>query len=362
MKLLLLGDICPTAASAPFFKVKDISTLFTDTLSLFEGKDLIVANLECALTEATEEIKKFGPALKAPKETAEVLREIGVDVCALANNHVFDFGTKGLRDTLAALDENGIAYTGVGENEEDAKRDFFFEKDGKRICVIAACEHEYSYALQNRMGARGYDEYQIPEAVRRAKESCERVIVLYHGGKEFCPYPSPRIRRIGQALVRSGADVVLFQHSHTIGAYEAYEGGHILYGQGNFHFVKLLDVEEWKSALAVEYDTESGEVTFIPIVEGENGIALAKGDEHDEIMAKFAAYSKSLADGMWREGWHAFCESKKKSYMSTICNAARPDSTEYDNAAFAHNLDCEAHTDVWRELFPTYNHTNCIEE
>lgn len=362
MKLLLLGDICPTAVSAPLFKAKEIDTLFTDTLSLFEGKDLVVANLECALTDTDGEIKKFGPALKAPVETAEVLREIGVDVCAISNNHVFDFGVRGMRDTLAALHANGVAYTGFGENEEESKKDFFFEKNGERICVIAACEHEYSYALPNRMGARAYDEYEIPEAVRKAKASCDRVIVLYHGGKEFCPYPSPRLRRIGQALVRSGADIVLFQHSHTIGSYEKYEGGHILYGQGNFHFVKLLDIPCWKSALAVSYDTESGEIAFTPIAEGDTGIRLAKGEERDAILETLAGYSRALADGSWREEWHAFCESKKELYLGAIANAARPESTEYDNALFAHYLDCEAHTDVWRELFPTYNRTNCIEE
>ena len=31
---------------------------------------------------------------------------------------------------------------------------------------------------------------------------------------------------------------------------------------------------------------------------------------------------------------------------------------ERDKARFAHFLNCKAHTDVWRELFPTYNQTN----
>ena len=151
MKILVLGDVCPGETTDPYFKRRDIDTLFTDTRqlftdthSLFEGKDLIVANLECALTEATEEIKKFGPALKAPKETAEVLREIGVDVCALANNHVFDFGKAGAMDTVAALESAGLDHTGFGENYEDSRRDYIIERNGERIAVIAVCEHEYS--------------------------------------------------------------------------------------------------------------------------------------------------------------------------------------------------------------------------
>ncbi len=43
---------------------------------------------------------------------------------------------------------------------------------------------------------------------------------------------------------------------------------------------------------------------------------------------------------------------------NTEHSACLEDSTEKENAAFGHYLDCETHTDVWRELFPTYNATN----
>ena len=45
-------------------------------------------------------------------------------------------------------------------------------------------------------------------------------------------------------------------------------------------------------------------------------------------------------------------------YTNPIKNAFNEDSSYTDNHYFAHFLDCEAHTDVWRELFPTYNLTN----
>ena len=61
MKTLLLGDVCPTDESARFFKEKDLSTLFSDTLSLFENKDFIFTNLECAITDHDKKIEKFGP-------------------------------------------------------------------------------------------------------------------------------------------------------------------------------------------------------------------------------------------------------------------------------------------------------------
>lgn len=211
------------------------------------------------------------------------------------------------------------------------------------------------------MGSRPFDEYDTLEDIRNAKARCDRVIVLYHGGKENCLYPSPRLYKACRAMARSGADVVLCQHTHCIGCYEEYNGCHILYGQGNFHFVKPSFApvpSTWNSSLAVKYDTVTNEMEFVPIVNEEYGITLAKGEEKEKIMVAFHARNEELQNGKWREGWHAFCESVKEPYINAVKNACNENSTERDNALFGHYLDCEAHTDVWRELFPTYNKTN----
>jgi len=172
MKALLLGDVCPTAvASAALFAKQDIPTLFDDTLSLFQNSDFSFVNLECAITDSEGAITKFGPNLKAPKETAAVLKTVGVDVCGLSNNHIFDFGIQGAKDTMEALDACGIAYTGFGANEADAKRNYVMEKDGQKIALIAVCEHEYSYALEDRMGSRGFDPFESVLEVQKQRQN-----------------------------------------------------------------------------------------------------------------------------------------------------------------------------------------------
>lgn len=360
MKTLLLGDISPTAATAPFFQEQNIPELLGDAVSIFEKKDFIFANLECALTEHDGAIMKFGPNLKAPKETAAVLKSLGVSCCGLSNNHVFDYGIKGANDTVRVLNEQGIDVTGFGSNYEDARKNYTVTRHGERICIIAVCEREYSYALDDRMGSRPYDEYDTIEDIRAAKATHDRVIVIYHGGKEFCEYPSPRLLKLCHAMTRNGADVVLCQHSHCIGTYEKYGDCHILYGQGNFHFVSAKShlIEMWLSGMAVEYDTVTHEISFIPVKTEKHGIRLATAAEKETIMQEFTKRSQALLNGKWREGWHAFCQSQKDIYSKAIGNACREESSERDNQFFAHYLDCEAHTDVWRELFPTYNLTN----
>lgn len=361
MKALLLGDLSPTVVTNPLFEKGDTQALFSDTLSLFEGNDINFVNLECALTDHDQAIKKFGPPLKATKNVAKVLKDIGVNYCGLSNNHIFDFGIKGAEDTLKHLDEAGIAYTGFGKNYEDSRKDLIIEKDGERIAIITVCEHEYSYALEDRMGSRPFSEFDTMDDIRAAKAMCDRVIVIYHGGKEHCRYPSPRLMNACRAMARNGADVVLCQHSHCIGCYELYHGCHILYGQGNYHFV-YADAKEvpetWNGALAVAYDTETHDFEVTPLVNTDTGITLAKGAEKEQILSDYARRNQDLVSGDWKKGWHEFCLSMSERYINIIKNACQDNATELENAVFGHYLDCEAHTDVWRELFPTYNQTN----
>ena len=363
MKALLLGDVSPTVITNPLFDKKDVKTLFTDVVTLFEGNDINFVNLECAITESEKSIEKFGPALKASRNTVDVLKNIGVNCCGLSNNHIFDFGIQGVKDTMQALEQAGIAYTGFGKDYDDSRKDMVYSVDGETLALIAVCEHEYSYALEDRMGSRPYDEYDTMEDIRKSKEVCDRVVVFYHGGKEHCQYPSPRLRKLCRAMVRNGADVVLCQHSHCIGCYENYQDGHILYGQGNFHFVKpgfvALELEKtWNSSLAVKYDSKENNIEFIPVVNSDHGITLAKGEEKERVLQEFAARNEELEDGRWKDGWHAFCERTGDLYRQVIGSACTEQATEMQNKMFGHYLDCEAHTDVWRELFPTANQTN----
>lgn len=358
MKALLLGDVSPTNVTNPLFEKKRVKELFSDTVSLFEGNDVNFVNLECAVTNSKKEISKFGPCLKGHPHTIDVLQALGVNYCGISNNHVFDYGIQGALDTINFLEKAGIRHTGFGMNYHDSRRNLTIDVDGEKVCIIAVCEHEYSYALDDRMGCRPYDPYDTLEDIRQARKMCNRLIVIYHGGKEFCQYPSPRLHKLCHAMADNGADVILCQHSHCIGCYEKYRDCHIVYGQGNFHFVKPHTRECWNSSLAVKYDTKSTGITFIPLVSEEHGIAFTKGREKELILDAFEKRNTELLNGKWRDGWHKFCIENKELYLGIIGRAYMEHSSQLDNEHFGHFLDCEAHTDIWRELCPTANMTN----
>ena len=350
MKLFICGDTSPICVNNEI-ENNDIKTLFNDVADVLRSGDRVIANIECALTDSDFPIKKKGPNLKAPIKSAEIFKKVGITDCSISNNHIFDYGVIGVNDTLNAFAQNGLNYTGFGQNAEDARKNLVIEKNGVKVAIIAVCEHEYCYALEDRMGARAYEAYDTIEDIVKAKKENDYVIILYHGGKEQSVYPSPRLRKVGRTMVKHGADVVLCQHSHCIGCYEEYENGHILYGQGNFHFIEEgNDHPHWQNGFIVEIDIEKElNIKFIPVSVKGNGIELSKGNDYEQIMKTFKEQNDNLNNGKWIDGWREFCR-ENSWYYNIIKDAYTEDAGEDGKETFAHFLRCEAHLDVWEEL------------
>lgn len=359
MDLLICGDLCPTDESKECFENEDARGAFGNVIEEFKKSDTVIVNLECAVTEHKQGIRKYGPCLKGPKGTVKTLKNAGVDTCMLSNNHFFDFGKKGFYDTLKILDENKMRYTGVGENYEKSRNDLMLKDGDFSVSVINVCEHEYSYATCNRVGTRPFDEFQTMEDIRKAKALSDYVIVIYHGGKEFCRYPSPRLMKACREMALCGADAVFCQHSHIIGCYEKFNNAHILYGQGNFHFIESTHGESFLEGLMVRLtvDKNKSDIEFIPVAANGKGIELAGSERKNKILNEFKTRNEYIKSGEWEKHWHDFCMENAERYKSVLCDHKIDDCMD-SFQLFAHYLDCEAHTDVWREIFKTWNHTN----
>ena len=124
MKILIGSDVVPTAQTEDLFIEGDTRTLFGGVCDLIERVDRTVINLECALTRTDARIKKIGPCLKADPKCADTLKKLGVTDVMLANNHIFDFGIQGLKDTIENLERVGLSYTGVGENDRESRKPY----------------------------------------------------------------------------------------------------------------------------------------------------------------------------------------------------------------------------------------------
>ncbi len=229
--ILIGADICPIGGNRPYFIAGDAQSLLNDLRVEFEQTDLCIANLECPLIENPCPILKTGPVFGEPNAVINGLKHAGVDVLALANNHILDHGAPGLKNTLAVCASAGIATVGAGENPQAARRILIREAGGLKIGILAVAEHEFSIATSCSAGANPLDLIDFVRNVRAHKHEFDYLIVLFHGGDEFL-VPSPRIKETCHFMVEMGANAVIVQHSHCLGGYEEYQGAHIVYGQG----------------------------------------------------------------------------------------------------------------------------------
>lgn len=364
MKIFLGGDVCPTDLTEQPLVTGDIQTVFGDVCELVKNADCFVINLECALTTSDTPIKKWGPNLRANPECAKALRTLGVTDVGISNNHVYDYGHQGFVDTLHALQTAGLSYTGVGANEQAARKPHFMHVCGKTVALVAVSDREYCYALPNREGCWAFDAFETIEDIQLARKQSDFLVVMYHGGNEQSPFPSRRLRKACQAMVRAGADLVLCQHSHCIGLQESYKGKTIIYGQGNFNFLRNVEHPHWQVGLLLEVDFDDQmqpHYNYHPVKIQSHGIVLCHGEEKDLILQDFYERSEILLDEeAWLAQWHAYCVQEAWRYEAAIAKAYTT-GEQCPHEVFRHYLDTDAHSDVWKELYPTWNGNNMIE-
>lgn len=209
---------------------------------ILSAADLAMVNLETAVTERGERADKQY-AFRGPASTFTALREAGVDVATMANNHGMDYGETGLRDSLAAAQETGMPVVGIGLDESQAYAPHVATVRGQRIAVLGATQVMDSAfiepwtAREDKPGlASAKREERLLEEVRAAREQADTVVVYLHWGRELQSCPTDVQQDLARQLVDAGADVVVGTHAHVLLGGGYLDGAYVDYGLGNFAF------------------------------------------------------------------------------------------------------------------------------
>ncbi len=323
MQIIIGADIVPTEYNSELFASGSVSELVgEELLTLLQSSKYKIFNLEVPLTDSEKPIQKNGPALIAPTMTANGYQALGVDCLTLANNHIMDQGEQGLKSTIDALKQMGIAFVGAGNNLSEASAPLIVERDGRKIGIYACAEHEFSIAGEKTPGANPFDPLESLDHIATLKAECDYVIVLYHGGKEHYRYPSPGLQKICRKIVEKGADLVVCQHSHCVGCEEKYQGGTIVYGQGNFLF-DLSNSEFWNTSLLITLD-EDFRISYVPLKKCNNVVRLASGEDAEKILSDFEKRSEEIKqEGFIKKQYKAYAESMLEQYLFAFSGIRR---------------------------------------
>jgi hypothetical protein len=318
--VLFAGDFSPCRNFESIALVKKTDIL-GDARSLIQQADISFTNLECPLTNHNTAINKSGPALKADPLCIEALKDFSV--IGLANNHILDYGKKGLEDTMKACEYAGLSTVGAGINLQTAQVPFIREVQGVKIAIIAVAEYEFNLSENGGAGCAPIDVIENYQQIKKAQQQADIVIVTMHGGNEYFPYPRPGLRKLCKHYIDLGVEAVICHHPHVPGAYEYYQDKPIIYSLGNLIFDTKKPPKNWEKGYManLQFDPETKNfksLTLIPYKQTIElgGVKLLQGDEKIDLLEKIKGYKNKLKNNqVWLNEWQEFVNEQADNYV-----------------------------------------------
>lgn len=218
------------------------ATVFAQAAPGLRSADLTMVNLETAVTNGgIQQNKEF--TFRAPPIALAALRDAGVDVATMANNHGADYGLPGLRDTFRAIKQQHFPVIGIGPNENAAFAPYRATLHGVKIAIFAADQVRDETTLPlysagpGKPGVANAYYPRLERAVRAARRAGYVVIVYVHWGIEYTTCPSSDQSTLAAELARAGASAVIGTHAHVLqGAVWKPNGTYVAYGLGNYYW------------------------------------------------------------------------------------------------------------------------------
>lgn len=241
IKIAALGDIMLDRSVGKHFFENPRDFELPEIRNLLDEYDLVIANLENPVGLRGEPFPRQDPnvAFRCHPETLKVLKNLGVDVVTIANNHLLDYGAITLLDTLDHLDNAGIRHVGGGKNYNQANQPALFEINGRKLALLASVM-VYSASTERATNHKpGVADFRIKPLLKRISELKAEgylVLVTVHWGIEYCFYPIPYQRQQAQAMIEAGASAIIGHGPHFPQGIERFRHGEIVHSLGNFIF------------------------------------------------------------------------------------------------------------------------------
>ncbi len=224
--------------------------LFTHMKSRLAKSNLVVGNLEGPITNFntiyTHGSIPYNYTFTFDPKVADILRDANFGVVSLDNNHIFDYGRDGAKQTEANLNSVGILHFG---NPDDRKI-LYKEIEGIKLAFL-------SYNQFIRPDLAG-----LLENIQIADKKSDYVIVYPHWGNEYEFVPTTAQVSLAHQFIDHGADIVIGAHPHVIQSKETYKGKPIYYSLGNFIFDQYFN-EDVKCGAVITFELNKNRILNI---------------------------------------------------------------------------------------------------
>ncbi|HEY1037216.1 MAG TPA: CapA family protein [Candidatus Paceibacterota bacterium] len=271
VKVLFVGDIMLDRGVRSVINTRGFDYVFGPATTTFSQHDTVIGNLEGSITRYPSKLvlpnNKAIPGFQFTfsDKTGPALKDAGIDVVSLANNHALDFGQDGLNQTRANLSAAGVQFFGSYMNSVMVSTTTCPRAD---FCIGLVGWNEFGFANDQR----------IIEEIRALRPSVQYLVVYPHWGLEYKAQPTAKQRSLAQAWADAGADAVIGGHAHTVQRIEQYAAMNadangqmaeeqttngravpIFYSLGNFIFDQYFSFDTTHGiALSIEFKKEKG--------------------------------------------------------------------------------------------------------
>jgi len=222
--------------------------IWRDALPVLQqfAPDIRIINLETSITTSIDYWRGKGINYRMHPQNVSCLYAAGIDCCALANNHVLDWGYLGLSETLKTLSNSGIQAAGAGADLTEARQPVIQDVAADtRVLLFSFGCHSSGIPLDWAASADKPGVWLVAEqsldwidTFARRLEQLRRVgdivVCSIHWGRNW-GYDIPDYRRqMAYRLIdEAGVDIVYGHSSHHALGIERYRDRLILYGCGD---------------------------------------------------------------------------------------------------------------------------------
>ena len=199
--------------------------------------DIAFGNLECAVSFRGSPVPKEYTFRGSPRALRRIVRFTGIDALNLANNHVGDYGTGALLDTVRHVRRAGVAAVGAGSTLAAARRPWVVRRLGLRVAFVGFSDiGPVSFAAgPGRPGTAFASVPAIRAGVRAARRRADVVVATFHWGVERAHSENARQRMFARAALGAGATAVIGAHPHVLQPVRRPGGKRLIaYSLGNF--------------------------------------------------------------------------------------------------------------------------------
>lgn len=293
-------------------------------LPILQQADLRIINLETALTTCSKAVPKVFN-FKADPFKVQTLVEAHIDVVNLANNHVLDYSTEGLIETLLTLKNAGISYVGAGKDNEEARKPIVITRQGFQIGIIGCTDNEPSWLATKDSPGTFFLEVGDLDVIRdlilSIRPSVDLLIVTIHWGPNMVVRPNSQFIKFAHQLMDLGVDIIHGHSAHVFQGVQAYKQGLILFDTGDFVDDYYVDRElrnDCSFLFLVEADHKGVQkLRLIPSIISNFQVNRASGKDADLAIKHMRDLSNELGTGL-KEVHGELVWARQEAYLEKV--------------------------------------------